>query len=46
MVDSSLEKLKRKKDVLKLLGECKSKIRKAILKNADKDLIETICHCI
>ena len=46
MVDSSLEKLKQKKDVLKLLGECKSKIRKAILKNAEKDLIETICHCI
>ena len=31
---------------LKILGSCKSKLRKAILKNSESDLILTICECI
>ena len=39
-------KLKQHVDVLKTIAHCKPKIRLAILKNADKDLIEVICHCV
>ncbi len=31
---------------LHLIGQCKPKIRKLILKNADKNFIKAICECI
>ena len=43
---SGVTKLQKQKDLLKVLGECKAKIRRAMLKNADKELIESICHCV
>ena len=46
MVSHNLEKLKNNQDTLNVLSKCKVKIRKAILRNADKELIEVICHCI
>ena len=33
-------------ELLNVLAHCKDKIRKAILINGDKDLIEAICQCI
>lgn len=33
-------------DMLKVLAHCKIKIRKAILKNADKELVDAICQCV
>ena len=33
-------------DYLKILCKCKSNMRKVILTNADKDLINTICECV
>ena len=41
-----IEKFKKNQDTLKVLSRCKVNIRRAILLNADKDLIEVICHCI
>jgi hypothetical protein len=38
--------LKKNKDLLVALSSCKPKIRKAILQNADKDLIDAICQCV
>ena len=38
--------LKNQQDLLKALAHCKIKIRTAILKNADKDLVDAICQCV
>ena len=46
MVSHNIEKLRNQQDTLKVLSRCKIKIRKAFLRNADKDLVEVICHCI
>ena len=32
--------------MLKSFTHCKFEIRKAILKNADKDLVDAICQCV
>ena len=45
MVDS-IENLRKQKDILTYLAQCKKNIRKAILKNADKELIDAICQCV
>ena len=42
----NLKILIKHQDVLKTLAHCKPQIRKAILKNADKELIQVICHCV
>ena len=34
------------KEILIALSQCKNKIRKAIIENADKDLIDAICQCV
>ena len=34
------------RDLLKVLGNCKPKLRKAILQNCNNDLIHTICDCV
>ncbi len=36
----------KQKDMLVALSHCKLKIRKAILNNADKQLVDAICQCI
>ena len=41
-----LDNIKKQEDLLKSLTHCKFKIRKAILKNADKDLVDAICQCV
>jgi hypothetical protein len=43
---SQLENINRQKDILSVLGKCKIKLRKAIIKNADKDLIDAISQCV
>ena len=46
MMKHNVDQLIRQKDVLNTLAHCKPLIRKAILKNADKELVEVICHCV
>ena len=41
-----LKKINKQKDLLNSLAHCKLKIRKAILENADKDLVDEICQCV
>ena len=41
-----IDNLKKHKEILAYLGKCKAKIRKAILTNADKELVEVICQCV
>jgi hypothetical protein len=41
-----MKKVAKNLNHLELVGCCKSKLRKAILKNSDKDLIITICECV
>ncbi len=36
----------REKDMLMALAHCKLKIRKAILSNADRQLVDAICQCV
>ncbi len=38
--------IEQQKDMLLALAHCKLKIRKAILNNADKQLVDAICQCI
>jgi hypothetical protein len=46
MDDSScFNKIEKQKHVLLTLARCKKNIRQTILKNADKNLIQTICEC-
>ncbi len=42
----TLKNINDQQDLLKALGHCKLKIRKAILNNADKDLVDAICQCV
>jgi len=42
----SIQDVERQQDMLKALSHCKLKIRKAILQNADKDLVDVICQCV
>ena len=41
-IKSSLES----QDLLRVLGHCQPKIRNAILKNCENDLIHIICDCV
>ena len=41
-----MDNLNKHKEILAYLGKCKAKIRKAILANADKELVECICQCV
>lgn len=43
---SETERVEKNVDFLKILSKCKSNMRKVILTNADKDLINTICECV
>ena len=42
----STKKLKKSFDLLKTLSECKRNMRKSILKNADKDLVNSVCEYV
>ena len=33
-------------DYLKILSKCKPNMRKSIIQNADKELVNTLCECI
>lgn len=39
-------RIKNNLDYLKILGSCKTAMRKAIIENADKDLVYTLCECV
>ena len=39
-------RIKKNLDLLKVLVTCNKNMRKALLQNADKELILTICECI
>jgi hypothetical protein len=43
---SETERVEKNVDFLKILCKWKSNMRKVILTNADKNLINTICECI
>ena len=43
---SETERVEKNVDYLKILCKCKSNMRKVILTNAEKDLINTICECV
>jgi hypothetical protein len=43
---SDTERVEKNVDYLKILCKCKSNMRKVILTNEDKDLINTICECV
>ena len=46
MSNKAIENLNKQADTLKVLVNCKQKLRNAILKNADRDLIDAVCQCI
>jgi hypothetical protein len=43
---SNFSNIESELEVLKLISKCKDKYRSAILKNADKKLINAICECV
>ena len=46
MVKSAIDNIHKQKDMLNLLGHCKARLRKAIIRNSDKDLVDAICQCV
>ena len=40
------DRVKRNFNYLTLLGKCKNTMRKAILKESDKDLVAAVCDCV
>ena len=46
MVKPTIKSNSESQDLLKVLSHCKPKIRNAILKNCENDLIHTICDCV
>ena len=46
MVKPTIKSNSESQDLLKVLSHCKPKIRNAILKNCENDLIHIICDCI
>ena len=46
MVKPTIESNSESQDLLKVLSHCKPKIRNAILKNCENDLIHIICDCV
>ena len=45
-MNKTTELINKNKDILCVLGKCKQNIRKGIINNADKELINTICQCV
>ena len=45
MIKPTIKSNSESQDLLRVLSHCKSKIRNAILKNWEKDLIHIICDC-
>ena len=46
MVKPTIKSNSESQDLLKVLSHCKPKIRNAILKNCENDLIPIICDCV
>ena len=46
MVKPTIKSSSESQDLLRVLGYCQSKIRNAILKNCENDLIHIICDCV
>ena len=46
MVKPTIKSNSESQDLLKVLSHCKPKIRNAILKNCENDLIHIICGCV
>ena len=46
MVKPTIKSNSESQDLLKVLSHCKPKIRNAILKNCENDLIHIICDCV
>ena len=46
MVKPTIKLNSESQDLLKVLSHCKPKIRNAILKNCENDLIHIICDCV
>ena len=46
MVKPTIKSSSESQDLLRVLGHCQLKIRNAILKNCENDLIHIICDCV
>ena len=46
MVKPTIKSSSESQDLPRVLGHCQPKIRNAILKNCENDLIHTICNCV
>ena len=46
MVKTTIKSNSESQDLLRVLSHCKPKIRNAILKNCENDLIHIICDCV
>ena len=46
MVKPTIKSSSESQDLLRVLSHCKPKIRSAILKNCENDLIHIICDCV
>ena len=46
MVKPTIKSNSESQDLLKVLSRCKPKVRNAILKNCENDLIHIICDCV
>ena len=46
MVKPTIKSSSESQDLLRVLGHCQPKIRNAILKNCENDLIQIICDCV
>ena len=46
MVKPTIKSSSESQDLLRVLGHCQPKIRSAILKNCENDLIHIICDCV
>ena len=46
MLKSTIKSSSESQDLLRVLGHCQPKIRNAILKNCENDLIHIICDCV
>ena len=46
MVKPTIKSSSESQDLLRVLNHCKPKIRSAILKNCENDLIHIICDCV
>ena len=46
MVKPTIKSSSESQDLLRVLGHCQSKVRNAILKNCENNLIHIICDCV